>query len=204
MENRMFKLSFLKQSFFITNTWDSTQASWVEHPCYSSNHWVLPVSSELVLPVIHISVATAAKTQSNPVIQHLDPPFCSDVVPKRRLMWNINTGVQARRMSSAINYSITRGQNVLIFPYHNPLALWTKQRAFCYDFNRRSIIPLSIFSQNWCRSMVWHWTASFGWKTCFRLKYLNLLIRLFEFLVRRCVWKILINDELMIFSPAAA
>lgn len=76
---------------------------------------VLSESSKLVR-LIHISVASAATTQSNSVIQHLKPPLCSDVVRNSRLMWNINTGAQARKMSAAINYSKTRGQSVLIFP----------------------------------------------------------------------------------------
>lgn len=44
-------------------------------------------------------------------------------------MWNINTGVQAKGTSSAINYNTTRGQMLLIFLYQQTKPLQSKQGA---------------------------------------------------------------------------
>lgn len=60
-------------------------------------------------------------------------------------MGNINTGVQARKMASTVNYWITSSQNILIVPYHNPQAFWTEQEAFCLDSNRGQFFLFPFF-----------------------------------------------------------
>lgn len=62
-------------------------------------------------------------------------------------MWNIDTGVQAKGTSSAINYNTTRGQMLLIFPYWQtmPAPLPTVQ-ARSSDFSSEPIMSLAGYA----------------------------------------------------------